>query len=612
MTPQKSPSSIITQPREWAQYFRDKVTIPSEDWRELNEREHRWAFTIAKVTQAQLLESTLKDLEAQMRDPEGSSYQEFVNNFEVRAQEMGWAAASPGGTNWRGRLIFHQNTANAYADGRWGQMTSPDLLSLTAAWRWVHRTPWNPRARHIALDGRLFPPGEQSFEGLGFPPGGHFFCRCLVQSIPKGMIPTDQELAPLGDIPRYRPGFSPDERDEIIIGMFLRLTRDFRVVFDDRWFDRLEHGELDLPPRSGRKTPRLRDPRDELKNLGELMEQGRSEMRAITEVTKGNNPFEKIKSIQDKLTELKEELHQVSTRRPRIGMEMFNLQDLQEELEARGEKLTKEQEKQLRWLVRERDRLMGRMNKLRASVERTERRLDSKTLESNLRRTYNYLLDSSPMSHEDALRVARGLLAGFDPIEMPFSNETLLPLPDLGKSRFEDHIARALQISSGGPGNDLHIGYVVNNSRAYASKYYRVLNIGRASDGETDWTRTPGRNRSVVMFHELGHFIEFNNNDIRDIVHQWIQDRATGPLEKLSVLTNNPGFDDTEWAHPGPWFSPYVGKSYPDSTEVISMGFENFANTERLKFLARHDPEHLQAMLGVLRVLRHRYPQGTP
>jgi hypothetical protein len=60
-------------------------------------------------------------------------------------------------------------------------------------------------------------------------------------------------------------------------------------------------------------------------------------------------------------------------------------------------------------------------------------------------------------------------------------------------------------------------------------------------------------------------------------------------------------FESNEIAYPDKFVSPYVGKVYPDATEVISMGLERVASPQRLVDFASTDPDHFAYTVGILR-----------
>jgi hypothetical protein len=82
---------------------------------------------------------------------------------------------------------------------------------------------------------------------------------------------------------------------------------------------------------------------------------------------------------------------------------------------------------------------------------------------------------------------------------------------------------------------------------------------------------------------------------------KFVEGRATGPKEQLRKLLNDSRYAETEYAYPGPWITPYVGKTYlSGATEVISVGLEHFASPLALSKLAKADPLHAGFIARVL------------
>ena len=81
-----------------------------------------------------------------------------------------------------------------------------------------------------------------------------------------------------------------------------------------------------------------------------------------------------------------------------------------------------------------------------------------------------------------------------------------------------------------------------------------------------------------TTWHEIAHHYEFSNPGIQTAANRWREDRATGPIGKLAY----PGNPGKEIGYPDTFVSAYVGRVYKSTnyTEVISMGFQHFADPE--------------------------------
>ncbi len=103
-----------------------------------------------------------------------------------------------------------------------------------------------------------------------------------------------------------------------------------------------------------------------------------------------------------------------------------------------------------------------------------------------------------------------------------------------------------------------------------------------------------------TYIHESGHAFDSSSKEFAGKVEAYYGKRTKGePLEKLSDLTGNPKYPDTEKARRDKWLEPYQGKDYTDmgirnksgtyASEVTSMTVQQlYENPARL---ALQDPE---------------------
>jgi SPP1 gp7 family putative phage head morphogenesis protein len=144
---------------------------------------------------------------------------------------------------------------------------------------------------------------------------------------------------------------------------------------------------------------------------------------------------------------------------------------------------------------------------------------------------------------------------------------------------------------TGGRGISTLKQIVLDDDRAWADDETGELNIGRRGDDVAGIRR--------MLFHELGHFLEFENPGIAKAAKEWVESRATGKLSTLKDI--DPGYGDDETYYPDKFIDPYVGRLYQDgSTEVVSMGIENFADPLKMAELYKKDPEHFNFIMGIL------------
>ena len=160
-------------------------------------------------------------------------------------------------------------------------------------------------------------------------------------------------------------------------------------------------------------------------------------------------------------------------------------------------------------------------------------------------------------------------------------------------------------------------GYPEDQLRKDIAEFYRItggkvapLRIasgdgsGRASaqmggDAALDIIRIDGSFNKRVLWHEMGHSVEFSDFVAKAAANEFLARRRES--EKLYSLKSLTGanYKSNEAAYKDSFFHPYVGKYYQGGvTEVISMGFECLSSPQRAAKLAAEDKEHLELVLG--------------
>lgn len=115
-----------------------------------------------------------------------------------------------------------------------------------------------------------------------------------------------------------------------------------------------------------------------------------------------------------------------------------------------------------------------------------------------------------------------------------------------------------------------------------------VINLGSHFDKRTLW-------------HELGHHLEADPS-ILAAARGFLAERADGTgLHSLAQLTGNSAYRPNERAYRDSFFSHYVGKHYPDATEVMSMGIESFSSPALLGERMHQDPGMFALIEGILK-----------
>lgn len=159
--------------QEAIDYFAQKTNLDTDDWTEAQGVTQQVAFTVAAAKGA-LLQEFRDAVEGAIKN--GTSTADFAKEFQrIAAQySASWGDKSPA----RAQLIYSQNMRQAYAAGRYAQMTTPEMLKRRPFWQWRHGGTREPRPVHLAMDGRVFKADSLPF----FPPSG-FNCACTIHSL---------------------------------------------------------------------------------------------------------------------------------------------------------------------------------------------------------------------------------------------------------------------------------------------------------------------------------------------------------------------------------------------------------------------------------------------
>jgi SPP1 gp7 family putative phage head morphogenesis protein len=134
------------------------------------------------------------------------------------------------------------------------------------------------------------------------------------------------------------------------------------------------------------------------------------------------------------------------------------------------------------------------------------------------------------------------------------------------------------------------------NELAYVTAFYTPQGRAFYDDGSIYLSKKP---QPRVVWHELGHWIEDKHPDVLVDAKDFLARRTIGEAAvKLSDITGYSGFEDSEVSKPDKFFDAYIGKEYPNATEVISMGVEAFM-VDPVGFYEK-DPEHFELILKAL------------
>ncbi len=177
------------EPKLAVDYLKAKGYNITWNWQEQLEEAHARAFTVAKATRAEILE-TLHQATIQAIE-QGIPERDFIKNLTPKLQELGWwgkqvVVDSKGnaeqvqlGSPRRLRTILRTNKITAYHAGRYAsQMENADEQPY---WQYVAVKDSRTRASHLALHGKVYRYDDPIWER--FYPPNDWGCRCRVRAL---------------------------------------------------------------------------------------------------------------------------------------------------------------------------------------------------------------------------------------------------------------------------------------------------------------------------------------------------------------------------------------------------------------------------------------------
>ena len=171
--------------REQVEFFRGKLSLPTESWTDIWETEHDKAFVVAGAAKDDLV----ADLRAAVDEAigEGTTLETFRTRFDATVSKHGWSYK--GGRDWRTRVIYDTNLRTSYAAGRWQQLQA--VKDRRPRWRYRHSdASENPREQHVQWDGLILHADDPAW-GYLFPLNG-WGCKCYIEAL------SDDDLGRLG------------------------------------------------------------------------------------------------------------------------------------------------------------------------------------------------------------------------------------------------------------------------------------------------------------------------------------------------------------------------------------------------------------------------------
>jgi uncharacterized protein with gpF-like domain len=167
---------------EALEYFRKKgMTLTPEGWRQLWQQAHSRAFTVARVTEMDVLQAIREAVDAAME--EGSTVKEFQDALGPVLERKGWLApvgedvqiTLPDGTlrkrltGWRMENLYRTNISAAYSTGRYKQQR--DVVALRPYWQYKTVEDPSVRPEHAVMHDRVYHADHPVWDEW-YPPNG--------------------------------------------------------------------------------------------------------------------------------------------------------------------------------------------------------------------------------------------------------------------------------------------------------------------------------------------------------------------------------------------------------------------------------------------------------
>ncbi|ASU16911.1 phage minor head protein [Actinobacillus pleuropneumoniae] len=166
-------------------YLRAKGVNITWDWHEQLESAHARAFTVAKATRAEVLDTLRWATEKAIA--EGIPEREYIKNLEPMLKDLGWWGKTVDengntvqlGSPRRLKTILRTNKSTAYHAARYAkQMENADEQPY---WQYIAVKDSRTRASHLALHGKIYRFDDPIWQTM-YPPND-WNCRCRVRAL---------------------------------------------------------------------------------------------------------------------------------------------------------------------------------------------------------------------------------------------------------------------------------------------------------------------------------------------------------------------------------------------------------------------------------------------
>lgn len=215
---------INKKPDEIIEWFDSKTDTTTWNWDDIFQEAHTKAFTVAKCTQADILQDIRKAVSKSISD--GIPFEQFKNELTPLLEKKGWWGVkkliNPKtgekqlvqlGSNRRLETIYNTNIRTAFLAGRYEAMT--ENAKEKPYWRYVCQMRATSREEHKALHNKVLRYDDPFWDTM-YPPNG-WGCGCTVQPMSRDDIKRYNKLLDSGSIKTPGSKLSVEKSGENLI-----------------------------------------------------------------------------------------------------------------------------------------------------------------------------------------------------------------------------------------------------------------------------------------------------------------------------------------------------------------------------------------------------------
>ncbi len=173
------------EPELAVDYLRAKGVNITWDWHEQLHEAHARAFTVAKATKAEVLDTIRWATEKAIEN--GTSEREYIKNLEPMLKNLGWWGKTVDedgktiqlGSPHRLKTILRTNKLTAFHAARYAEQM--DNVEEQPYWQYVAIKDNRTRVSHLALHGKVYRADDPIWQTM-YPPND-WNCRCRVRPL---------------------------------------------------------------------------------------------------------------------------------------------------------------------------------------------------------------------------------------------------------------------------------------------------------------------------------------------------------------------------------------------------------------------------------------------